>query len=422
MEKISANYRIVTPMFIGDAEQTASGISPNAIKGSLRFWWRALKWNGYLNQAQNNENQALRLLHQHEATLFGSTAEKDNPNSGQSAFILRVTPQNLTILSATDLDNHPDYNLKTSQWHSYLLGLGLMEYDKSKKANFYQRSAIVSGAFTVQLFCRTAEHSEELKQLLLLWGLLGSLGSRSRKGFGSISISALTVSGKTEPLPQNQPEVIKIFKTIFNATQHSNEPPYSAFSQHSRLIISEKSSKTAWLQLGSVAKTMQLYRGWGYKTDVHRINNEKANHEAYLHKTADHDLVYQLAQDREPPKKTPDNLLFGLPRSYTLSAQGRQEITLEAFARLADGHPDKNKRSRRAAPLFIHIHQFESGESLVMQLFLPARFLPEQDVIKLKRKNGEFDIALAAKTDWQVIHDYLASYPKPHWQELKHGN
>lgn len=42
--KITASYRIVTPMFIGDAKQEASGISPTSVKGALRFWWRALNW------------------------------------------------------------------------------------------------------------------------------------------------------------------------------------------------------------------------------------------------------------------------------------------------------------------------------------------------------------------------------------------
>ncbi len=44
-EKITARYRITTPMFIGDAAQQASGISPAAVKGALRFWWRALNWD-----------------------------------------------------------------------------------------------------------------------------------------------------------------------------------------------------------------------------------------------------------------------------------------------------------------------------------------------------------------------------------------
>lgn len=42
--KITATYRIVTPMFVGDANQQATEISPQSVKGALRFWWRALNW------------------------------------------------------------------------------------------------------------------------------------------------------------------------------------------------------------------------------------------------------------------------------------------------------------------------------------------------------------------------------------------
>lgn len=38
-DKIIACYRIVTPMFIGDAKQEATAISPQSVKGALRFWW-----------------------------------------------------------------------------------------------------------------------------------------------------------------------------------------------------------------------------------------------------------------------------------------------------------------------------------------------------------------------------------------------
>jgi hypothetical protein len=44
MKTLQATYRIVTPMFIGDAEQKATDLRPPSIKGALRFWWRALNW------------------------------------------------------------------------------------------------------------------------------------------------------------------------------------------------------------------------------------------------------------------------------------------------------------------------------------------------------------------------------------------
>ncbi|MEZ5448805.1 MAG: type III-B CRISPR module RAMP protein Cmr1 [Thiolinea sp.] len=73
--KITATYRITTPMFIGDADQQASTISPAAFKGALRFWWRALNW-GRIRTVKANDAEALRQLHQEESDLFGSAADK----------------------------------------------------------------------------------------------------------------------------------------------------------------------------------------------------------------------------------------------------------------------------------------------------------------------------------------------------------
>nr|CAA6825513.1 MAG: Unknown protein [uncultured Thiotrichaceae bacterium] len=48
-EKITARFRITTPMFIGDAHQQARGISPAAVRGALRCWWRGLGWGRLRN-------------------------------------------------------------------------------------------------------------------------------------------------------------------------------------------------------------------------------------------------------------------------------------------------------------------------------------------------------------------------------------
>jgi len=96
MQKIEAQFEIVTPMFIGDAEQNATEISPSSVKGALRFWWRALNWGRFLEQA-GNEAKALQLLHRQEVMLFGGLPEKikDDETSkekqiGQGEFLLRV--------------------------------------------------------------------------------------------------------------------------------------------------------------------------------------------------------------------------------------------------------------------------------------------------------------------------------------------
>jgi hypothetical protein len=61
-ESIEASFRIVTPMFIGGADQTpADGIRPPSVKGALRFWWRALNW-GRIREQTSCDEVALQLL------------------------------------------------------------------------------------------------------------------------------------------------------------------------------------------------------------------------------------------------------------------------------------------------------------------------------------------------------------------------
>lgn len=95
-EVIEATYRIVTPMFIGDANQQATGITAASIKGALRFWWRALNW-GRVREECENDVEALKTLHEEEAELFGSSAydnkqrRKEGKQSvGQSKVLLHV--------------------------------------------------------------------------------------------------------------------------------------------------------------------------------------------------------------------------------------------------------------------------------------------------------------------------------------------
>jgi len=75
MKEIKAIYRIVTPMFIGGANQDPSdGIRPPSFKGALRFWWRALNWGKFYHECRDKK-KALQALHQEELRLFGSAVK-----------------------------------------------------------------------------------------------------------------------------------------------------------------------------------------------------------------------------------------------------------------------------------------------------------------------------------------------------------
>jgi len=181
MQKIEAQYSIVTPMFIGGGDREAAPeIRPPSIKGALRFWWRALQWGTCLKASGHNSDVALQQLHQQEAELFGAAFKDDKYGQG---------------LCTLKLKNIQEKGVEESWPSNNDAGAGFLGYglDKTKTGDPH-RKAIREGTFTVCLILKkqiSDEQIQQLKNTLLIWGLLGGLGSRARRGFGSVAIQSL---------------------------------------------------------------------------------------------------------------------------------------------------------------------------------------------------------------------------------------
>ena len=164
MKRIIFEIENVTPMFMGGAEQNQPPeFRTQSIKGLLRFWNRALFPNSL----------------EEEDRLFGSTEWK-------SPFKLKA--QELS----------PKMGLKgEGRWKehktTYLLGLGLAHYNKGVLRPFYEPGSSFRLEF---LFRAGLRPKDERRILLAFWALvnLGGLGSRCRRGLGSIRV----VSAETE--------------------------------------------------------------------------------------------------------------------------------------------------------------------------------------------------------------------------------
>ena len=228
MKTIEARFRIVTPMFVGDASQRASSVRPPSIKGALRFWWRALNWTRCLEE-EPQAASALRLLHQREARLFGSAAKEDA--GGQAGFLLQVEqPKTRRMESSWPVNNTG----------SGYLGYGLMESGRSDRGNYKQHREGLREAtsFTVKLRFRLPDselpsaHSS-LIEALEAWSLFGGLGSRSRRGFGSITLERL--DGEKHLINRSQYE--DRVRRILSAAHLTPEPPFTAFSGRSKSSI-----------------------------------------------------------------------------------------------------------------------------------------------------------------------------------------
>lgn len=385
---LKAEFLIVTPMFIGDGEQKADSIRPPAIKGALRFWWRALNWARCLKEARN-ETAALNQLHKEEAALFGLAAKQDSEGKqqgGQGVFSLKVTQQT-TVLN----DWAPGAGTQ------YLLGQGLWNF-KTK----LQRSAISnSSTFTVELNLKqnlleqtatklglsTESISNSLDDALLAFGLLGGLGSRARKGLGAVSITGY--QGSRWPIPQNIQDYKKTLLELLKPTCSASAlPPFTALSASRRLDISCK-GRSANDLLEQVGKEMQLYRSWGKDGKV----NGKPAEQNFID---DHNEALK-ATKQEQPRKVPQRAVFGLPHNYFFSSNsGKVDINVKKDA----------AGERRASPLFIHPHLLPDGNCVAVQLLIPAVFLPGKHPMLEYKSKRSFTLPMNS-ADWSVITRFM---------------
>ncbi len=385
---LTATFRVVTPMFLGGADPLREAeLRVPSFKGALRFWWRALRrWRGVCDE---------RELYIKENELFGCSDSK----IGQSKVLLRIEMVNRPeiLKSGEVLGEHGgkvDSNQKVVADGVRYLGYGLMEaFDGKKTVGGRLTRCCLSAPFEFRLHIRfsprtTAEDCRQVVGALSLLGLCGCLGSRARRGFGSLTLTSL--SGCDE-FTWNSPHTISAWESNLNATlgTHTAFAGIAEWTSlvpgQSKVLLVQEAGKMPLEILGRLGRDFVFFRSWGRNGKVLGKESEKRF-------PGDHDLMKAPpAQRREHPKR----IAFGLPHNYGKFPDQQVE-------------PADPQLDRRASPLFFHIHQSSAQvPPLGVLLFLPSRFLPpEHDKISV----GGHEVPLAHRGEgefWRPVHEFL---------------
>ncbi|MDO4723840.1 MAG: type III-B CRISPR module RAMP protein Cmr1 [Comamonadaceae bacterium] len=395
------DYRITTPMFLGGAkpqEVDATQFRNASFKGALRFWWRALHWGQFLREAQGDVAQALKNLHHKEGALFGKAS--DGNDSRQSA--VRVQSK----LKNVQRNNAPLSGI------AYLLGQGLTD-----------RQYLTQGSLciTLQYACALpADDIASIERAAIALGLFGGLGSRSRKGLGSLAIQSLQREQGGEPKDAKQFGTINAIEAFVKeeldfSAPASPLPPFTAFSQACRIDISCQDND-AVKTLETIKHEMQMYRSWGKNGKVNGLPSEKNFQD-------DHDLIRDALRKEASLNALPRRSAFGLPHNYFFSS-----LHDSRFDKMEISPKGQTKeKGRRASPLFIHIHAIDNSKYIAIQTFIPAIFLHQEMVVEVEpakgRSKGRARFLKNTKIEYNVIHDYLNRFKeKPNYKELRrHG-
>ncbi len=345
MEKITFDIELVTPMFMGGADQNGPPeFRAASLKGLLRFWYRAI----YPDTLQE------------EGRLFGNTEFKSPVRLSTS--VLKPKP----LVANSD------------KLHDFAyLGYGVVGYDKNAQKNLTTRPGLDCGT-ELQLtitFNSSLGLADRAKILRSFWALamFGGLGARSRRGFGSFKVVGF--SGIHKELENYIPrwrlisteEYVKCVQNFLKDVPLSaSMPNYSYFSKSSKIIYGP-ALKSSMMVLKGLNKVFQDYRSYyiDFKTKTRKTSGVAKE---------DHDLMLDYLHGKIIPKFAPARSAFGLPHNYFFRSQGSK-----AGVDLMEG----GNKGRRASPLFLHVQGLHDGQAMGVVVFLPAQFLPRGKKIRI---------------------------------------
>jgi CRISPR-associated protein Cmr1 len=148
----------------------------------------------------------------------------------------------------------------------YALGQGLCEY---KDYKFHlSRPALATGRFEVLLRFKNGTDKPDRDSIigaLRLFGLLGGLGSKTRRGWGSVSLESLSVADIDENLPATQQDYLNVLRKLLSGANNSF-PPFSAFSDTTQIRLTHQGSQALPL-LEKAGEHLLRFRSNGRRGD-----------------------------------------------------------------------------------------------------------------------------------------------------------
>lgn len=386
MEQLETTFRIVTPLFLGGADPNEQAeLREPSIKGVLRFWYRAID----------------QQYKDFESELFGgSSGEK-----GQSLFLLKIIGDRVA----------------DERWE----GRNDLQYF-AFPFNLQQTKRYIpeNREFTLALKFKQSPNSEMKKRIIAsLWllGHFGGLGSRSRRGFGTVALTSWKIKDKSNWSEMNEVSIahgaagaenwinsltqsLGILKQWFPLYQ-SQGADHAIISNSSRFIYLKNGAGNALSALANAAAIMQSFRNRrdvnNPASDYNRVkahicaNDEKAKEKGSTLATPVNPLHLRTSVDRSA---------FGLPLKFQYSSLEHTQKTDRNGPILKNGQPVMYPVST----------MFQGQESLRSASRLHIR------IIKIDKQYYPFFIQLDGPLlkNNERLNDRWGNYPQPSEQIL----
>jgi CRISPR-associated protein Cmr1 len=384
MERLQLTCEVITPLFCAGINQQQPEIRPPSIRGAMRFWYRAL-----VGRLVRDDVNKLREV---ESRIFGTTERA-------SAVKVRVHASQLKV-KAFEFGN----------LYLRYLGFGL-----SRTQGNPPRGYVAPGTkFDIILLATDAHILNQAATSLWLLLNIGGLGSRSRRGWGSLRVTAETGTHALKFILPFGSEFKNRLQTMLQAVcrtivMDERQPVSGNSDMPSYPILLPGFWRMKLVRTNEQGKPFRTWEeslGWagehlrGFRADpnspVHRGTTPRGG--TFPYKVGrDYRQVKRVFSPATGGEIGPLRLpIFGLPVQYRFQSEHNQPVTIHG-----------NQHDRRASPLWVRAYPSESGFLLGFMLF-KSQFLPEGELLRVRGQGKTFT---APQPDYGLLDEFFNRLP-----------
>ena len=339
MREIKLTLKVITPLFMGGANQQAE-LRSQSIKGIIKYWWRALKANENLENLKNEESK-----------IFGGYIKKEKELEAISSNIklfVKIINFTLGVNIKNDFDLKWSFNKEEKKLYGDNYGIGYLFYSVLNRQYYKPETK-----FEIRIYSRNEIYLKQALAALWCAIYLGGFGARSRRGAGSCVVEDISGNVTDINFIPNDQNIVSWYKNNFDKCVNligKNESfvyPYSNLSI-SRILISKSNFDDRVDALNDLGKKYSDFR---YEN---RVNKFKVGS-------------------------------FGLPVIHS----NKQKLL--AIKNIGNGK--KEIINRRSSPLIFRIIEFNKKFYWIV-LRLAGEFLPDGYVLNFDRDTQKVDYNL----------------------------
>ena len=226
MKKLEYKVTLTTPAFLGNAGQTGQWRTP-PFKALLRHWWRVA--------VAKKHDYNCGEIREVEGQLFGNAWL----DSGPTRSLVRMRLDRWSEGSSDWQTLEKIGAGKNRVAADLYLGYGPVKYDRNTKLSRLQNAALQAGHFATLSLAVPEEYEEDINNALALIHRFGTVGGRSRNGWGSVSL---------EPEPKDGPPEFELgaFTSPLEDALKWDWPHAIGVDTNGRPLIWETAPATDW--------------------------------------------------------------------------------------------------------------------------------------------------------------------------------